>query len=51
MTTKRKRLLLILGAALLLLALAAVLIPDAVVRGSTRLDILSPEAAAGGGTM
>ena len=44
--TKRKRLFLILGAALLLLALAAVLIPDAVVRGSTKTDILSPEAAA-----
>ncbi len=44
--TKRKRLYLILGAVVLLLALAAVLVPDAVVRGSTRRDILSPEAAA-----
>ena len=38
--------LLFLGAALLLLALAAVLIPDALVRESTKKDILSPEAAA-----
>ena len=44
--TKRKRLFSILGAIVLLLALAAVLIPDALVLGSTKADILSPEAAA-----
>ncbi len=44
--TKRKRLFSILGAVVLLLALAAVLIPDALVLGSTKADILSPEAAA-----
>ena len=45
MNKHRKRPLLCLGAALLLLALA-VLLPDAVVRGSTRKDLLTPEAAA-----
>ncbi len=43
---KKKRLLLGLASAVLLLALLAVFLPDAIVRGSTKKDILSPETAA-----